>query len=87
MYLSGTSSAALNRRFYVRITYVARTGNSASDSDRTLGLVNFAMYPHLDHEALPENTMANAEKWAAGMRVRGYAIDDQSALKVTDGTV
>ena len=31
--------------------------------------------------------MADAEKWAAGMRVPGYAIDDQTALKVIDGNV
>ena len=31
--------------------------------------------------------MANAEKWAAGVPVPGYAIDDQTAIKVTDGTV
>jgi dipeptidase E len=55
--------------------------------DRTLGMVNFAMFPHLDHEALLENTMADAEKWAAAMPVPGYAIDDQTALKVTDGNV
>jgi dipeptidase E len=34
--------------------------------DRTLRLVDFAMYPHLDHEALPENTMANAESGPPG---------------------
>ena len=45
--------------------------------DETLGLVDFAMFPHLDHEAMPDNTMADAEKWAAGMRVPGYAIDDR----------
>jgi dipeptidase E len=55
--------------------------------DRTLGLVDFAMFPHLDHEMLPENTMADAEKWAAGMPVPGYAIDDETAIKVTDGAV
>ncbi len=55
--------------------------------DSTLGLVEFAMFPHLDHEDLPENTMADAEKWAAGLPVPGYAIDDQTAIKVTDGTV
>ena len=55
--------------------------------DSTLGLVEFAMFPHLDHEALPKNTMADAEKWAARMPVPGYAIDDQTAIKVTDGTV
>jgi dipeptidase E len=55
--------------------------------DRTLGLVDFAMFPHLDHEALPDNSMANAAKWAAGVLVPGYAIDDQTAIKVTDDTV
>jgi dipeptidase E len=52
-----------------------------------LGLVPFAMFPHLDHEELPENTMAHAEKWAAGMSVAGYAIDDDTAIEVTDGAV
>ena len=55
--------------------------------DETLGLVGFSMFPHLDHEMLPDNSMANAEKWAAGMSVPAYAIDDQTAIKVTDGTV
>jgi dipeptidase E len=55
--------------------------------DRTLGLVDFAMFPHLDHKDLPDNSMANAEKWAAGVPVPGYAIDDQTAVKVTDGAV
>jgi len=54
--------------------------------DRTLGLVDFAMFPHLDHEDLPENTMADAERWAAGMTVPGYAIDDETAIRVTDGS-
>ena len=47
--------------------------------DKTLGLVDFAIFPHVDHEMLPDNTMANAEKWAAGMDVPAYAIDDQTA--------
>ncbi len=55
--------------------------------DETLGLVDFAIFPHLDHEMLPENTMADAERWAAGMPVPAYAIDDETAIKVTDGTV
>ena len=55
--------------------------------DETLGLVDFAMYPHLDNEMLPENTMANAEKWAAGMPVPGYAMDDETAIKVVDGVI
>ena len=56
-------------------------------SDRALGLVDFAMFPHLDHENMPDNSMANAEKWAEGVPAPGYAIDDQTAIKVTDGTV
>ena len=55
--------------------------------DATLGIVDFAIFPHLDHEALPENTMADAERWAAGMRVPCYAIDDETAIRVTDGAV
>ena len=55
--------------------------------DETLGLVDFAIFPHLDHPELPENTMADAERWFAGMRVPAYAIDDETAIKVVDGTV
>ncbi|WP_010191928.1 Type 1 glutamine amidotransferase-like domain-containing protein [Bacillus sp. m3-13] len=55
--------------------------------DKTLGLVDFSMFPHLDHEMLPGNTMAAAEKWAAGMQGPAYAIDDQTAIKVIDGAV
>jgi dipeptidase E len=31
--------------------------------------------------------MAHAEKWAAGLTVPGYAMDDQTAIKVIDGAV
>jgi dipeptidase E len=55
--------------------------------DETLGMVGFAMFPHLDHEDLPDNSIADAERWAAGMPVPAYAIDDQTAVKVVDGTV
>jgi dipeptidase E len=40
-----------------------------------------------DHEALPENTMADAERWAAGLSRPAYAIDDETAIKVVDGSV
>jgi len=58
-----------------------------SGGDKTLGLVDFAIFPHLDHEMMPGNSMANAEKWAAGMPIPAYAIDDQTAIKVIDGAV
>jgi dipeptidase E len=55
--------------------------------DRTLGLVDFSIFPHLYHEALPENSMADAERWAAGIPGPAYAIDDETAIQVVDGTV
>jgi dipeptidase E len=55
--------------------------------DETLGLIEFAIFPHVDHAKMPDNTLASAERWAARMRVPGYAIDDETAIKVTDGIV
>ncbi len=55
--------------------------------DETLGLVDFSIFPHLDYPTFPGNTMAHAERWAADIGVPSYAIDDQTAIKVVDGTV
>lgn len=56
-------------------------------ADSALGLVGFSIFPHLDNPMCPENTMADAEKWAACMSVPGYAVDDETAIKVVDGVV
>lgn len=55
--------------------------------DETLGLVDFSICPHLADEGLPGNTMAEAESWAAGIDGPAYAIDDETAIQVVDGTV
>ena len=55
--------------------------------DRTLGVVDFSIFPHLDNPDLPWNTMATAEEWAAGLSAPAYAIDDETAIQVVDGTV
>ena len=55
---------------------------SAPD-DRTLGIVDFAIFPHLD--VFPTNTLVAAERWAAGIGCPAYAIDDQTAIRVVDG--
>lgn len=55
--------------------------------DETLGIVDFSIFPHLDHVDLPHNTTANAERWAAGMGVPSYAMDDETAIQVVDGNV
>jgi dipeptidase E len=56
--------------------------------DSTLGIVDFSIFPHLvEDEALPGNTMAEAESWVAEIAGPAYAIDDETAIQVTDGTV
>jgi dipeptidase E len=63
------------------------------DISRTLvtahgvGLVDFAVIPHLDHEHHPDASLANAEQWAARNPAPTYAIDDETAIKVVDGAV
>jgi dipeptidase E len=56
-------------------------------SDRALGVIDFSIFPHLDNEKLPDNSMADAERWAADLPCPGYAIDDETAIKVTNGNV
>lgn len=56
-------------------------------SDETLGIVDFSIFPHLGHPMLPDNTMANAEKWAAKLPNPAYAMDDETAIQVVDGEV
>ena len=58
-----------------------------AESDKSLELVDFALHPHLNHEWFPKNSLANLEKLAATLPVPSYLIDDQTAIKVTDGIV
>ena len=55
--------------------------------DRALGIVDFSIFPHLAREGMPGNSMAQAENWAAGIPGPAYAIDDETAIRVSDGTV
>jgi dipeptidase E len=55
--------------------------------DETLAFVDFAIYPHLDNPMLPNNTMANAEEWAATMSMPCYVMDDETGITVVDGRV
>ncbi|PXV59042.1 dipeptidase E [Dyella jiangningensis] len=59
----------------------------AEGGDRALGMVGFSIFPHLDNAMCPENSMADAEQWAARVPVPGYAIDDDTAIKVVNGVV
>jgi len=55
--------------------------------DATLGIVDFAIFPHLDHPEMPEFSMERAVEWAEGLTSPGYAIDDATAIAVVDGVV
>ena len=60
---------------------------SPEGGDAALGIIDFSIFPHVDHPDLPENTMAAAEEWAAGLGGPAYAIDDDTAIRVVDGAV
>src|ERR687888_298323 len=66
-----------------------RTGAHRAAQHRrgALGLVDFSICPHLAEDGMPGNSMAEAEQWAAGISGPAYAMDDQTAIKVIDGTV
>jgi dipeptidase E len=58
-----------------------------SGGDETLGVVDFSIFPHVDHPNLPENTMAEAARWAACLSNAAYAIDDDTAIRIVDDAV
>lgn len=68
------------------LQFVPVGSDMALGADRALGLVDFTLYPHLDHPDMPDTKLANIEKWASGIPVPTYAIDDETAIKVVNGT-
>ncbi|WP_456819239.1 Type 1 glutamine amidotransferase-like domain-containing protein [Cellulomonas sp. URHB0016] len=58
---------------------------ASAPDDRTLGVVDFSIFPHLD--AFPTNTMEHAERWAADIGGPAYVIDEETAITVVDGAV
>ena len=59
----------------------------SAESPKSLGLVDFALHPHLDHEWFPENSLSSLQKLAATIPGPSYAIDDQTAIKVIDNNI
>jgi dipeptidase E len=74
--------AEFNRQFVP-----AGSDMAEQEGDGALGLVDFALRVHLDREGFDDSSLAEVERWAAGIPLPTYAIDDQTAIKVTDGTV
>jgi dipeptidase E len=55
--------------------------------DNGLGLVEFALIPHMDHPDHPESSIENVRSMAAHLPVPTYGIDDETAIKVVDGAI
>lgn len=70
---------------FVRWSPTGADGKTGGDT--ALGIVDFAIFPHTDYPGMLSNSMANAEKWAATMPGRAYAIDGETAITVTNGNV
>lgn len=69
------------------LQFVPEGSDMAKGADRALGLVDFTLYPHLNHPDMPDASLDNIEKWASSIPAPTYAIDDETAIKVIDGAV
>jgi dipeptidase E len=67
--------------------FVPDGSDMAEGADRALGLVDFTLFPHLNRPGMEDAELSNIQKWASGIPVPTYAIDDDTAIKVVDGTV
>jgi len=87
----------LNKLVYVGLSagsmimtsYGTTYGNHTlpAETDKSLGWLDFAIHPHLDYPAFPDNALVELEKLAATLPVPSYLIDDQTAIKVVGGVV
>ncbi len=69
------------------LDYVPDGSDMSVGGERALGLVDFTLYPHLDDPDMADTSLVNIERWASGIPVPTYAIDDQTAITVVDGAV
>src|SRR6266702_6276870 len=81
----GLSAGSMVMTHRVGQEFVQWTPPAGDDS--TLGIVDFSICPHLAPDGMPGNSMAAAEEWAAGISGPAYAIDDETAIEVVEGTV
>lgn len=87
----------LNKMVYVGLSggsmimtkYGTTYGNHTlpKETEKSLGVLDFAIHPHLDHEWFPDSSLDNMEKLSKTISVPSYAIDDQTAIKVSGGKV
>jgi dipeptidase E len=71
------------------LQFVPAGSDMGEGGKRALGFVDFALWVHLDNPnpIFEDHTESHIKKWAATVPVSTYAIDDQTALKVTEDGV
>lgn len=69
------------------LQFVPEGDGRGTEAERGLGLVEFTLYPHFGHAEMPDTTAENIARWASGLPVPTYAIDDQTAISVDAGRV
>jgi dipeptidase E len=69
--------------------FIPAGSDMALEGDSAMGLVDFTMWVHVDNPdpMFEEHSMANVQRWAANVPIPTYAIDDETAIKVSGGTV
>lgn len=67
------------------LEFVPDGSDMGEGADRALGLVDFALYPHLNDPDMEDTALANIKKWASTIPVPTYAIDDETAIAVVGG--
>ena len=87
--MSKTVYVGLSAGSMIMTKYGTTFGNHTlpPQSPKSLGFFNFALHPHLDYPAFPENSLANLEILAATLPMPSYMVDDQTAIKIVDNTV
>ncbi len=58
-----------------------------AETNKSLGIVDFALHPHLNFEGFPDNSLANLKKLANTIPAPSYLIDDNTAIKVIDSNI
>lgn len=67
--------------------YVPGGSDMGQDAEHALALVDVTLYPHLNDPNMPDTTLQNIGRWAAGIPAPTYAIDDDTALRIVDHEV
>lgn len=71
------------------LQFVPPGSDMGEGGEKALGFVDFALWVHLDNpdSIFEDHTEANIEQWAATVAAPTYAIDDQTAIKISGDVI